>query len=312
MRAFLTYLEGSVQKGIVRETVNAKITDFKMKTSAAWKLVVSDESKELRTGKPEILNIQKIKLPRKALAKPLYILRHPSAVVVGLMEYEKPSLVEEEKCIERVIVYPVKDFEVESGDLIGVFEVQFVETGLLKRVKTREISGIGEVREANMVFEEDGAIHRKKITAPGFEYRMSPYAYWIPIVSRERRTVQRGKVTRLRIMEISLPPNTIVKPLCGLSHALGVIIEVIGDVKLVEEARRVKEVVFIPFSDGIIEDGDLLGALDVYYISTKEKVIQFQESEFQKVKISYTEDGEIKRKETITNAVGYMKTFSGY
>jgi hypothetical protein len=311
MRVFLTYSEGSAQ-GIVRETVNAKITDFKMNTSAAWKLVVSDESKKLKTGKPEILNIQKIKLPRKALAKPLSILRHPSAVIVGLMECEKPSLVEEEKCIERVILYPVKDFEVESGDLIGVFEVQFVETGLLKGVKSREISGIGEVREANMVFDDDGTIHRRKITAPGFEYRMSPCAYWIPIVSRERRDVQRGKVTRLRIREISLPPNTIVKPLCGLSHALGVIIEVVGDVKLVEEVRRVREVIFVPLGDGVIEDGDLLGALDVHYISTKEKVVQFQESEFQKVKISYTDDGEVKRKETIANAVGYMRTFSGY
>ena len=301
MRANIAYrLNGEV----VRDTVNAKITEFKMNTNAAWRLIVSDEIKTLRDGKPEILKIHKIELPEKTLVKPLSILRHPSAVVVGLMECGTPSSVEEKKCIERVIVYPIKDFEVNSDDLIGVFEVQF--TGLFK-AKSDKIE-----REANMVFEKGDVMSRKRISAPSFEYKMSPCAYWIPLISDERKIVQKSKAVRIKIKDVNLPINTIVKPLCGLNHALGTVIDVIGEVKLVEEPRKLTEAIFIPIRDGIIEKNDILGALNVYYVATKEKVIQFQEEEFRRANITYTENGEIKRKKITTNAVGYVRTFSGY
>ena len=64
MRANIAYrLNGEV----VRDTVNAKITEFKMDTKAAWRLIVSDETKTLKEGKPEILKIHKIELPEKIL-----------------------------------------------------------------------------------------------------------------------------------------------------------------------------------------------------------------------------------------------------
>ena len=311
MRANIAYrLDGEV----VRDTVNAKITEFKMETKAAWRLIISDETKTLKEGKPEILKIHKIELPEKTLVKPLSILRHPSAVVVGLMECGTPSPVEEKKCIERVIVYPIKDFEVNPGDLVGVFEVQFVETGLLKSFKVGKAEEVTVKieREANMVFEKGDTVSRKEIIAPSFEYKMSQWAYWTPIISDERKAVQKGKAVRIKIKDVNLPVNTIVKPLCGLNHALGTVIDVIGEVKLVEEPRKLTEAIFIPIRDGIIEENDILGALNVYYVATKEKVIQFQEEEFRRANITYTENGEIKRKKITTNAVGYVRTFAGY
>lgn len=308
MKAFLTWLE---KDKVQRKLVDARVTEFKMNTGASWRLVVSDEKKTLRKNKPELLKIQKIDLPERTLAKPLSIMRHPSAIIVGLAEYGIPTLVERAKTIDRVLVYPISDFEVEAGDLIGVFEVQYVETGLFKSLKKREISE-KVLNEANMVFEKDGSISRKKIVASSLDYKMSQFAYWTPIVSDEEKAVQKGKPARIRVREIKLPINTVVKPLYGLNHAIGTVIGLIGDVELVERPRKIREVVFIPTQDGSVERGDLLGALNVYYIATKQMVVQLQEEDFQSINVTFMENGEVKRRAIKTKSVGYLRTFSGY
>jgi len=315
MRAVLKFWSDTTKDEVSEKAVDARITEFKMYPFAAWRLVISDTKKKLRKGEPEVVRIQRVELPKKTLVKPLSIPHHPRVVILGLMSCGIPTMVEERKRLDEVVVYPTNNCEIDYGDLLGVFEVQFVETGILKGIKSKEITnfvGYSELKEVKMVLEGCDGILRKKLSVPSFEYRMSPMAYWVPVVCDENAEVDRGEIVKLSIKNIELPPNTVVKPLCGINHALGTVVDVTGDVKLVEEEKSLNGALFAAVRSGIVEEGDLIGALNVYYVATRDKTVQFREVEQQMVSVTNFEGGKVVRKKIVTNAVGYMRSFSGY
>lgn len=299
----ISFYPESFESGISRKEVKNKTVEFRMSMFSVWKSVISDCRKRLVAGVPEIVRIKPIRIPKHSFFKQVTIPRHPNLILLSLLEPFHTG-----KMVTHAAVLPLKDTEIEPDDLLGVFEIQFIGTGIFKNLRSKkipEIIGMAELTYLNLVFPE-GKKLRLKVS--NFEYRAGKMAYWLPIISKESKEVERGKIEEIRIREINLPQKTIVKPLCGINHALGSVLALLGDLKLVEENRKVRKAIFMPLEDGRIEDGDLLGALNVYYLAG---VSQFDFDREMKVMMSYKEDGEVKRVETKRTATGYLRSFSG-
>lgn len=98
------------------------------------------------------------------------------------------------------------------------------------------------------------------------------------------RNVRRNEVVKLRIRCILLPNNTVVAPTGFTANAYGTLVDVIqhGKPNRVEEERKLSHEIFLPVEDGKIEQGDMLGAVAVYFIDFEDlrEVLKGEEKSF--------------------------------
>ncbi|MET1124057.1 MAG: DUF22 domain-containing protein [Archaeoglobaceae archaeon] len=228
-----------------------------------WKVIVAEERREVEAGKPCELEVAKFRLPPHTVITPLSVARH---AICCLLDVRTTSgrKIEEEKFVSRAVLLPFRDGVIEEGDVVGVIRVITTDSQSLE---------IGEL-EANIVYG-DGEIVRKRARLREGWYRRWNIGEWFPVVSSERREVERGKVCLLNVKPVELPENTIVSPLSTTYNALGKLVDVLspGKPKRIEERRVVSRAVFLPFFDGVIEEGDLLGVLNAYYVSVGDYAI---------------------------------------
>jgi len=171
---------------------------------------------------------------------------------------------------------------VEEGDIVGILKVFFVRTGAIgKRLgfKSEDVRLRQEMVKANLTWRDNDKIRREKIRIRFFGYFRSHVAEWEPVIAAESVEVERGRVVRIRVKDITLPRYTVVTPLFIRRHTLGSIIDVIqpGRRRKVEEAKKINEAIFLPTKSGRIKKGDLLGVINVYYIVTESFDVQRRE-----------------------------------
>jgi hypothetical protein len=206
----------------------------------------------------------------------------------------------------------VDDGVVERGDLVGVLKVFFIRTGLLSRIfslSPPKVELREEVVEANVCWRDNGNIYREKMTTEVFGYTRSHIGEWESVVAGERMKIKAGEVARIRIKELKIPPNTVIVPLNVMRNTTGVLLDVVqlGRPSKVEEEKTISQAVFLPVEDGVIEEGDLLGVINVYYVGVKDVKKIMLDKKPERVNLVYREDSRVMRREVEVPPLGFKR-----
>ncbi|MFN3383642.1 MAG: DUF22 domain-containing protein [Archaeoglobaceae archaeon] len=284
---------------------------FKTGRYAYWKTLIAREDVEVIKGSAFEIPIERINLPPRTMVSPLSIMRHALGSVVDI-RMEKMRRIEEEKKIESAIFLTVGDGVVKKGDVVGIVKVYPTA------VKEGEPEAKVELRksEANIVYLRGRDIKRVSAKVEDGWYRRWHLAKWFPIVADENFEVEKGEVVTARIRGVEIPENTIPVPMMITRNAMGNLVDVIspGRPRKVEERRFINEAIFIPVKDGEIKKGDLLGVLNVYYVSVGEftpSLVGYL-TKAEEANIVYEKNGEIRRKKVKLSPLTFKRSELGF
>ena len=310
MKVKMTYWEDTIGGKIEEIDVELAPFGYKMAPVTQWKTLIADEEVCVERGEPTIIKIKTVEVPENTIVGPLHIMRHALGTVIDVVECGVPGRVEDEKCIRHVLFLPVDSGEVKEGDLVGVLNVVFVRTGLLSRLiklKTPRVELREEITEANLTWRDNGNVFREKYTTEVFWYTTSFIGVWETVIAAETVKVRKGEVVRVKIKEINLPPNTVIAPMGVTFNAYGSLVDLVelGKPSKVEESKTIRQAIFLPVSDGVIEEGDLLGVINVYYVGLKNTKTAPIEKKPEKVGLVYRSGEGIVRKEIIVEPFVY-------
>lgn len=275
---------------------------FKSARKAYWKLMIASQEVKVRKGEVALIKIDPIHLPPKTAVSPLSIMRHALGTVVDVYG-EKLYRIEEEKKIVYAAFLPVEKGVVEEGDLIGVIKVypmNVAPADYVGSIAEPDVNIPFREFEGNITYRKNGEIVREKVKLKEYWYRRWHIAEWHPLIAKEDIKVKKGEPILLRVENVELPENTIPVPLSIMRHALGTVIDVAhnGRPKMVEEKKLITHALFIPAFDGKIEEGDLIGVLNAYYISTGERASRLLQHIMKSIEANqvYWKDGKLIRK----------------
>ncbi len=297
----------------------AEITSayFKTGSTAYWKLLVSTQEVQVKRGKPVIIKVRKIELPPKTAVSPLSIQRHALGTVVDAYG-DRLYRVEEQKNISHVLFLPVEDGTVEIDDLLGVVKVYPMNVAPAENVgviTAPEVTISLKEQEANLVYVKDDEVAREKRTLKEYWYRRWHVGEWYPLIAREDTEVKKGEAVKVRIENLELPENTIPVPMSIMTHALGTAVDIahMGRPRAVEEGKLITHAVFLPAFDGRIEKGDLIGVLNVYYISSGERAARIFQHLTGRVEVNhvYWKDGKLRRKRIVFTPLSFRRSSIG-
>ena len=246
---------------------------FKSAKTAYWKLLVAKESIEVKKGEVYGIEIEKVRLPPNTIVSPLSVKRHHFGIVIDVTE-DRPEKIDGERTIEAAYFMATSDGSVEEGDLIGVvkvYPIKIAPAEMIGKLEAPEVNVRIEKKRVKLVTRNG----RREVEIGELWYRRWNVAEWFPIIADEDKSVEKGKLEDIRIRTIELPPNTIPVPLYIMRNAYGTILDLEAvELKRVEEKTKVNKVYFLPVFPGEIKRGDLLGILNVYYISVGERSVQ--------------------------------------
>lgn len=251
--------------------IDLKPFGFRMAPVTQLKTLVADKDTSVEKGKPAIVRVRTITLPANTFVGPLNIMRHPLGSVLDVVECGVPTRVEEEKCINNVVFLPIESGEIKRGDIIGALKVFYVKTGFIGKVLNMGEPKVEVSKEkvtGNLVWREDGNVKSETVEVEDLVYRRVHVALWEPVVSDEDVELRAGEVVKVRVKEIEIPANTVVVPIGFAMNAYGSLVDVVeaGRPSRVEEEKRITHAIFLPFEDGKVEKGDLLGVISIYFV----------------------------------------------
>lgn len=313
MKVEMVYWLDKVGGTVDRIRIDLKPFGYRMAPVTQWKTLIADEDVYVEKGKPTVVRIRHVELPGNTMVGPLSIMRHALGIVKDVVECGIPDKIEEDKCIDQVLFIPVEDGEIKKGDLVGVFKVFYVRTGLLSRIlglSPPKVELKEEVVEANITWRDDGNIYREKFKTKVFGYTRSHIGVWELLIADEDVKVRKGDIVRIKIKDVVLPPNTVVVPLSIMRNAYGTVLDVVqlGKPRKVEEEKRIEQAIFLATDDGKIEEGDVIGVINVYYVGTSDVKSTLIEKVPQKVKMVYRSGSGIIRKEIVAEPFGYKRS----
>lgn len=296
-----------------RIQVDLKPLSYRMAPVTQWKTLIADEDVYVEKGEPSIIKVKTIEIPENTIIGPLNIMRHALGTIVDVIECRIPEKVEKSKCINKALFMPVDSGEIKKGDLVGVLKVFFIRAGLLSQLvglSPPKVELSEEIVEANLTWRDDGNIYREKFKTKVFGYTRSHIGVWELLIADENAKVKKGEVTRIRIKEVKLPPNTVVVPLAIMRNAYGSVLDVVqlGKPSRVEEEKVLHQAIFLPIEDGKIEEGDLIGVINVYYVGVDEVKTMVSEKKSVKVNMVYRSGSGIVRKEVTIEPFGYKRS----
>ncbi len=292
--------------------IELKPFGYKMAPIAQWKVLVAAEDVFVEKGKPCVIKIKPVIIPENTIVGPLNIMRHAFGTVIDVIECGIPDKVEEKKCISEVLFIPIESGVVKKGDLIGVLKVFYIRTGLLARIFDLEVPKVSlriESIETNLTWRDDGNVFREKIVCKELGYTRSNIGVWELLIADEDVKVKAGEVVRIKIRDVTLPPNTIVVPLYIMRNAYGTVLDVIqlGKPSRIEDEKRINQVVFLPIEDGKIERGDLIGVMNVYYVGVRDLGSIKVEKKPERIKMVYRSNGGVIKKEVEVQPFGFRR-----
>lgn len=284
---------------------------------AYWKILIANEDVKLKKGEVSFVKIKEVYLPGNTLVSPLSIMRHGYGVTLDVYEVCPPKIkIEEPKTLQMVAYLPVEDGEIKKGDLVGVVKVFVVGVGsaeTMSKIKAADVKLELDEADVNIVYREDGEIKRETMKVKEYKYRRRHLAEWLPLVADEDVKLKAGKVVTVRIKDVRIPPETIPVPLSIMRHAYGIVVDIVqlGKPKKVEEEKIITHAVFMPILDGEIKKGDLIGVLNVYYISLKDEKILTTQLPVNEATLVYRQDENIVRKKIELKPFGYKRSALG-
>ena len=324
MYASMVYWKGGK---IDKRKVEVSPAVFKMVGYAYWKILSADEDVEVKKNEVSIVKIKEILLPSNTIVSPLSIMRHGLGVVLDAYE-EKPSRVEEAKKLVAVAFLPIEDGEIKKGDLLGVVKVFIVGVmpiEMISKVKLPEDIGIEHSEKllkfsiksenVNMVYRMNGEVVREQKEVSEYWYSRWHVAEWYPLIADEDLLVQPGKLELVKIKNLEIPPETIPVPLSIMRHAYGTVLDVYhsGKPKKIEESKSISKAIFMPVFSGEIKKGDIIGVLNIYYISVGERIRSLMRFLTQRVRgnLVYWRDKTVERKEIEMEPFSFKRSAIG-
>ncbi len=312
MKANIVSWADSNREKVTRREIDVSPIAYRTAPYAYWKLVIANESLEVKEGEVAFVNIEKIKIPGNTIVSPLSLMRNELGTVLDVYESYPPRVrIEEPKDIEQAAFLAVKDGEIREGDLLGVVKVFIVGIGKLEemtKVKPPEMEVMLSERDVNLVY--DG---RKRVRVREYRYRRRHIAEWLPVVAEEDLSVEKGRAVEIKIRDLKLSPQTIPVPLSIMRHPLGTLIDLVyrGGPRRVEEGVVVDRAIFMPVDDGEIKRGDLIGVINNYYISLGKMPSGRPVLGSQEVNIVFRKDDEIVRRRFELQPFGFKRSEIG-
>lgn len=319
MKVNFVYWRDYERFDIGRQEIDISPSVYKSADKAYWKLLIADRTVEVKKNKTSIVKIKEIYLPSNTIVSPLSIMRHGLGVVLDVYDAQ-PKRVEEPKELVAAAFFPVDDGVIEKGDLIGVvkvFPVGIAPPEMVGRVKVPPITIEIKNYDVNIVYRKNGEIEREKTEVPEYWYRRWNVAEWLPLIADEDTYVRPGEARFLRIKRVEIPPETIPVPLSMMRHAFGTVIDVYhaGKPKKVEEQKTITHVLFMPVFEGEIRRGDVVGILNVYYISTGERIrslMRFFTEAYRGNLVYWRRVGEMAREEIEISPFSFKRSAMGW
>ncbi|MET1124303.1 MAG: DUF22 domain-containing protein [Archaeoglobaceae archaeon] len=310
MEADIAYWIDRVGGTVDRIHVDIKPFGYRIAPVVQWRTLVASEDLSVEKGVPAVLKVKTLSLPNNTIIEPLSIMRHALGCVVDVVECGIPEKVEEEKCIDQVLFLPVESGEIREGDLVGVLKVYYVKTGLLNRLfslRAPKVELREEIVDFNLTWRDDGRTYRKPVKNLVFGYTRSGLGYWELLIADEDVKIRGGDIVRVKIRETSFPPNTVVHPLRIMRNAYGVVVDVVqlGKPSKVEEERRVQQAVFLAIEDGEINRGDLLGVLNVQFVTVSDTKTEVPAKSVENFRMVYRSGGGIIKKNVAVEPAGF-------
>ncbi len=271
MKLEIRYWNGLVGDQIEKVELEIKPSEFRMAPFTQLKPLIAEKDTPVEKGKPSVVEIQRISLPANTMVGCLNEARHALGTTISVIEYGRPSLIEEDKCISQAVFIPFESGVVKRGDLIGVVKVFFVKTDFVGKtlgLGRQSFDIVNERRMGEITWMEDGKVVRKTMNMSDTLYKRVHIALLEPVIADEGVRIKKNELLKIKIKCISLPPNTVVTPTGFMGNAYGSLIDVIqkGKPKRIEDERKLDRALFLPLEDGKIEQGDMLGALAVYFV----------------------------------------------
>ncbi|MCS7143644.1 MAG: DUF22 domain-containing protein [Archaeoglobaceae archaeon] len=278
---------------------------------AYWKILMARRDVEVSKGLITRIPVDPINLPPKTMLSPLSIMRHAVGSVLDV-RMDKARKIEEEKRIESAVFMPVRDGVVKRGDVVGILKV-YPTT-----VKEGEPEARVEMKkyDAKIVYQKNSELKRISCEVEDGWYKRWHLARWIPIVADENLEVEKGKVVRIKIRGFEVPDNTIPVPLNITRNPIGGFLDVIspGKPKKVEESRFINEAIFVPVINSSIEKGDIIGVLNIYYISVGNftpSILRYLLKK-EEAKIVYMKNGILKRRKEKLPLLTFKRSEFGF
>ncbi|MDI9610502.1 MAG: DUF22 domain-containing protein [Archaeoglobales archaeon] len=157
-----------------------------------------------------------------------------------------------------------------------------------------------------------------KVKKETVRYRLAPFVQWKVLIAENTTEVKKGLPVVLKIKDVEIPENTILAPLSIMRHALGTTLDVIEKgISKVENEKKITHAIFLPVEDGIVEEGDIVGVLKVFFVKTGmlDRRFGFSASDIKiredmvSANLVYKEGGELKREKIKTRFFGYFKSY---
>ncbi len=279
------------------ERVAAEVTPFgfKMSDYVRWGYLISDEDKEVEKNKIAFLKIKPLRMPANTMISSLEIMRHPVGLVLDVVgtEAKADPEFEEEKTIDRVLFIATKSGKIEKGDLLGTVKIIFIGVGLIINLKTVEIPEAeygDETIEFTIKYMKDSKLRSIKTKKSTHGYWRSNLAYTEAIISDEDFEIKPGEIKEVKIKDIDLPPYTVTVKWGLIENVDAYLLEIFGDMKVIEEERIASRAVVIGLAESKIKKGELLGHVNVYFVATKVPEIKLKEKRISKAFLKYSED----------------------
>jgi len=320
MRCAVSYFRDPEKREVERREISFRNGVFKSSDKAYWKVVISDEEKQVERNRIEIVRIKEIQLPPRSTIAPLSILRHALGTTIDAVPTEIKK-VEETRSIKYVYFFPVDDGIIEEGDLIGVFKIYPINVGSLgdqEFLRSPDIKPKFESLTANITYKDGGKIVREKKEIKETWYSRWNLGEWRMLLADEDVKLEIGDARLVKIKPIELQANTIPVPLYGYRNPFGTVIDIFtpGKPRKIEEKKIITHAVFMPTEEGEIKRNDIIGIMNIYAVSAGGLVERLTPFMTQKSKgnVVISKEGGIRRAEFEhkpfvfrRSAVGYLK-----
>ncbi|WP_456478074.1 DUF22 domain-containing protein [Geoglobus ahangari] len=276
MRCGIAYFRDIDKKIPERGELSFKNAIFKSAGQAYWKVLIADESVEVRKNTLEIIRVRKLHLPPKSTIAPLSIMRHALGTTLDIVPSEIKK-VEETREVTHVLFYSIDDGFVERGDIIGVIKVYPINVGSPDEqefIRAPDVKPRLEDVEGNVVFREGDEIVREKVRVKETWYSRWNLGEWRMMVADEDVKLIPGDARLVKIRAIELPPNTIPVPLYGYRTPFGTVLDIYapGRPRKIEEKKLVTHALLMPTEEGEVRKGDVIGVLNIYAVGVGEMV----------------------------------------
>ncbi|OYT33451.1 hypothetical protein B6U96_15565 [Archaeoglobales archaeon ex4484_92] len=135
-------------RGIIRKEILAEPFGYKMRMTARWECLISDENKRVRCGEPTFVKVEPVEVPKNVIVYPLSIMRHAYGTVIDVSCDHPLWRIENGGLVSKVLYLPIIEGEIRKGDLLGVLNLHEIEVSSLTKVKdwlNRWMMEMGEV-----------------------------------------------------------------------------------------------------------------------------------------------------------------------